>query len=129
MLLRDCEFTVSGYEISFTAFSDQLCRVSHIKSLKFETPGSYEQVAWYRVQPAPSARWVAIQETLDFDKTRLRFFLHEGQDFVERHRNEIPSQLLTAISRRLPSRTVKTQCRLKTSSVDTAVPCIKASVH
>lgn len=114
MLLRDCRFLVSSYELRFCAFSDQPCRAVHLKSVQFDTPGSAERADWYEIQPAPGARWVAVEETIDFDKSRVRFFVHEGPEFVERKRSEIALSMLVDICRRLPLRHItQTRCKVK----------------
>lgn len=128
MLLCDCTFLVSSYELRFCAFSDQLCRITHLKSVRFETPGSFEQVAWYSIKPSDNASWVAVQETINFEPARIRIFLRDGTEFSERKKHDVPADLLHEIMLRIyPPRHNSLQCKVRQRLAGIAEASIKAA--
>jgi len=131
MLLRDCKFLVSSYELRFVAYSDQPCKAVHLNTVRFDTPGASERVDFYRIDPAAPARWLAVQEQTK-DKSRTRFFIHLGNEFEEHQRSEVSTALLVEIERRIhPPRQSQTLCRVKQKRrpAAIAVPRIHASAH
>lgn len=131
MLLCDCQFLVSSYELRFVAYSDQLCKVHHLKSVRFETPGSHEQVAWYSIEPTAQAAWVAVQETVNFQPARIRIFLRDGEEFQERRKHDVPAAILHTIMLKIhPPRFNSTQCKVRQRLAATvAQPTRIASAH
>lgn len=113
MLLRDCKFLVSSYELRFVAYSDQPSKAVHLNTVRFDTPGSSERVDFYRMDPSATARWLAVEER-SRETSRLRFFIHLGTEFEEHQRSEVSTALLTEIYRRIhPPRPSPTHCRVK----------------
>lgn len=97
MKLTECSFYRSGKDANFSVFSDDVCRVHHIKSISLPLGG---EVDVYDVEPGLSSHWIVVRQTED-GRHELRWFLRKGRDFVE-DRGNVPPALRAEVGERFP---------------------------
>jgi hypothetical protein len=97
MKLTECSFYRSGKDVNFSVFSDDVCRVHHMKSISLPLGGDVDV---YDVEPGLKSHWIVVRQTED-GKHELRWFLRQGRDFVE-DRGNVPQALKTEVGERFP---------------------------
>jgi hypothetical protein len=99
MDLRESKFYYAGHDMNFAVFSDYPCRVRYVESIPL--PISQAPFEVYAIDPAANSQWVMVQESND-GKSRVKFFLREGEVFREHHSHDLPEHLKEGILRCLP---------------------------
>jgi hypothetical protein len=97
MKLTECSFYKSGRHVNFSVFSDDVCRVHHMKSITLPLGGDVEA---YDVKPGPKSHWIVVRQTED-GKHELRWFLPKGRDFEE-GRGNVPLAVKAEVGKRFP---------------------------
>jgi len=97
MKLTECSFYKSGKDVNFSVFSDDVCRVHHMKSITLPLGGDVEV---YDVEPGPRSHWIVVRQTED-GKHELRWFLRKGRDFEE-GRDNVPQAVKNQVGERFP---------------------------
>jgi len=99
MDLRNYKFYHGGEEMNFSVFSDSPCRTRYIESIP--TPLTESQVEVYEIEPGNNTQWVVIQQK-DGEDRKVKLFLRSGDEFLESHTQQIPSDLKQNIVLRFP---------------------------
>ena len=102
MKLTECNFYRSGWDVNFTVFSDDVCRVHHVKSIPLPLGGDVDV---YNVNPGAKSHWIVIRQTED-GKHELKWFVRKGRNFEESGRN-IPLAVRVEVGERFPQLIVK----------------------
>lgn len=97
MKLTECSFYRSGKDVNFSVFSDDVCRVHHMKSISLPLGGDVDV---YDVEPGPRSHWIVVRQTED-GKLELRWFVRKGEDFEE-HRGNVSQAVKAAVGERFP---------------------------
>ena len=97
MKLTECSFYRSGKDVNFSVFSDDVCRVHHMKSISLPLGGDVDV---YDVEPGPKSHWIVVRQTEE-GKHELRWFLRKGRDFEE-DRDNVPQALKAEVGERFP---------------------------
>ena len=87
MKLTECSFYRSGRDITFSVFSDDVCRVHHERSIALPLGGDVDV---YAVDPGLKSHWIVVRQTED-GKHLLRWFVRKGQNFEEQRGNVSPA--------------------------------------
>jgi hypothetical protein len=98
MDLDENRFYYAGLDMNFTIFSDSPCRVRHLESIPL--PMGQNSVDVYAIEPGVASHWVVVQQT-EQRKSRLKFFVREGERFHESLRHHLPEHLKENILRRV----------------------------
>ena len=86
MKLTECSFYRSARDINFSVFSDDVCRVHHVRSITLPLGGDVDV---YAVDPGSNSHWIVVRQTED-EKYVLRWFVRKGRNFEE-HGNVSPA--------------------------------------
>ena len=79
MKLTECSFYRSGRDVNFSVFSDDVCRVHHLRSIPLPLGGDVDV---YSVEPGEKSDWIVVRQTED-GKHELRWFVRKGRNFEE----------------------------------------------
>jgi hypothetical protein len=90
MDLREKKFYHAGPDMNFVVFSDNPCRVRFITSISL--PISHTSVEVYSIEPGTNSQWVVVQERNN-GQSVLRFFIRDGETFLENRAHELPKRL------------------------------------
>lgn len=99
MDVRESKFYYAGYDMNFAVFSDYPCRATFVESITL--PISYAPVEVYTIEPGANSHWIVVQQRND-GKSRLRFFVRDGETFRENQSHDLPQQLKEDILQRIP---------------------------
>ena len=99
MDIRKTRFYHRGEPMNFTVFSDRLCRVRYLESIRTSIRQSPVEV--YVVEPSACCQWVVVQER-DWGKSQLHFFVRNGKAFPENRLCQLSSRLKKTILRHIP---------------------------
>jgi len=97
MNLAECSFYKSGKDVNFSVFSDDVCRVHHMKSISLQLGGD---VDIYDVEPGQKSHWIVVRQTEE-GLHELRWFLRKGRVFEE-GRDNVPQALKAEVGERFP---------------------------
>ena len=97
MKLSECSFYRSGRDINFSVFSDDVCRVHHLRSISLPLGGDVDV---YGVEPGAKSHWIVVRQTED-GKPGLRWFVRKGRNFEESGGN-LPPAVRAAVGERFP---------------------------
>ena len=106
MTLSDCRFYCCGNELNFSVFSNVVCRARYLDSIQMTVVGE-GRVDVYAIEPAPASRWIVIRHTAG-DEMVCKWFVREGEAFVERNPEDLSEQLRAEVSRLFPHLTQPT---------------------
>src|SRR5262245_585594 len=76
--------------MNFTVFSDRLCRVNFLETLRSSIRQGRFEV--YLIEPSSFSQWVVVQEW-DWGKSHFHFFVRNGKAFPESHARQLPNRL------------------------------------
>ena len=62
MKLTECSFYRSGRDVNFSVFSDDVCRVHHLRSISLPLGGDVDV---YSVEPGEKSHWIVVRQTED----------------------------------------------------------------
>jgi len=99
MDLRKTRFYHSGELMNFTVFSDRLCRVKYLETLRSSIRQGPIEV--YVIEPSSFSQWVIVQEW-DWGKSHFHFFVRNGKAFPESHARQLPNRLRKSILQHIP---------------------------
>jgi hypothetical protein len=97
MKLTECSFYRSGRDVNFSVFSDDVCRVHHLRSIPLPLGGDVDV---YSVEPGEKSDWIVVRQTED-GKHELRWFVRKGRSFEESGRN-LPPAVRAEVGERFP---------------------------
>lgn len=97
MKLTECSFYRSGRDMNFSVFSDDVCRVHHMRSIELPLGGDVDV---YGVEPGSKSHWIVVRQTED-GKHALRWFVRKGRNFEEDGGN-VPSAVQAEVGERFP---------------------------
>jgi len=97
MKLTECSFYRSGRDVNFSVFSDDVCRVHHLRSIPLPLGGDVDV---YNVEPGEKSDWIVVRQTED-GKHELRWFVRKGRNFEESGRN-LPPAVRAEVGARFP---------------------------
>ena len=97
MKLTECNFYRSDRDITFSVFSDDVCRVHHERSITLQLGGDVDV---YAVDPGLQSHWIVVRQTED-GKHVLRWFVRKGRYFEEQ-RGHVPSAVKAEVGERFP---------------------------
>lgn len=98
MKLTECSFYRSGRDMNFSVFSDDVCRVHHLRRIELPLGGDVDV---YVVEPGAKSHWIVVRQTQD-GKPELRWFVREGRDFEEREGGNPPPAVRAELGERFP---------------------------
>ena len=87
MTLSDCRFYCCGNELTFSMFSNVVCRARYLDSIEMTLVGE-GRVDVYAIEPAPASRWIVIRHT-EGEGMVCKWFVREGETFLERNRGRL----------------------------------------
>lgn len=97
MDLRESKFYYAGHDMNFAVFSDYPCRARYVESIRL--PITETSVEVYSIEPGADSQWIVIQQRND-GKSRLKFFVRDGEIFRENQSHDLPRHLKEDISAR-----------------------------
>lgn len=100
MTLNDCRFYCCGSELNFSVFSNVVCRALYLDSIQMTLVGD-GRVDVYAIEPAEGSRWIVIRHT-EGDGMVCKWFLREGETFIERKEEDLPKQVTAEVYRMFP---------------------------
>jgi hypothetical protein len=100
MTLSDCRFYCCGNELNFSMFSNVVCRARYLESIQMTLVGE-GRVDVYAIEPAPASRWIVVRHT-EGDGMVCRWFVREGEMFLERNQADLPQQIRAEVFHLFP---------------------------
>lgn len=97
MKLTECSFYRSGWDVNFSVFSDDVCRVHYLRSVSLPLGGDVDV---YGVEPGVHSHWIVVRQTED-GKHELRWFVRRGRNFEESGGN-LPAAVKAEVGERFP---------------------------
>ena len=97
MRLNECSFYRSGWDVNFSVFSDDVCRVHYLRSVSLPLGGDVDV---YGVEPGVHSHWIVVRQTED-GKHELRWFVRRGRTFGESGGN-LPAAVKAEVGERFP---------------------------
>ena len=101
MTLADCRFYCCGNELTFSMFSNVVCRAKYLDSIEM-TLVAEGRVDVYTIEPAPASRWIVIRRTEREEGIVCRWFVREGEEFLERNPDDVPHQIKAEVFHLFP---------------------------
>ena len=103
MKLNECSFYRSGRDMNFSVFSDDVCRVHHMRSITLPLGGDIDV---YGIEPGQKSHWIVVRQT-DDGRPGLRWFVRKGSDFQEYCEN-VSQAIKSEVNERFPELLPKT---------------------
>src|SRR5215470_5965163 len=97
MKLNECSFYRSGRDMNFSVFSDDVCRVHHMRSIALPLGGDIDV---YDIEPGQKSHWIVVRQTED-GRHDLRWFVRRGSEFHE-HRENVSQALKSEVGEKFP---------------------------
>jgi hypothetical protein len=101
MELKQCRFYCCGDEMNFSVYSDAVCRARYLESIP--VPFGEARVDVYEIQPGADSHWIVVRQKTAKEQEESKWFVREGERFVERRRRKVPVALKVEILHRFPS--------------------------
>lgn len=106
MTLSDCRFYCCGSELTFSMFSNVVCRARYLESIEMTLVGE-GRVDVYAIEPAAASRWVVVRHT-EGEGMVYKWFVREGETFLERSEEDVPRQIKAEVFHLFPHLTQPT---------------------
>ena len=89
MELSDCRFYCGGDGMRFLIYSDALCRIRYLESIR--VPFGEGLVDVYEIEPGLECHWVVVRQgKKEAESYEYRWFLRQDSRFLERQCTEMP---------------------------------------
>jgi hypothetical protein len=102
MELSKCRFYSGGEGMNFSIYSDALCRARYRESIS--VPFGDARVDVYEIEPAAESHWIVVkQKKVESEGHEYKWFVRNGNRFLEREGTEMSAALKAKIFDKFPS--------------------------
>ncbi len=101
MELSKWRFYCAGDEMNFSVYSDALCRARYLDSIWVHFGEARVDV--YEIEPGLDSHWIVIkQRNPETESDEYKWFVRNGEKFVETGGDEVPKKLRAQVFHKLP---------------------------